>query len=296
VLEGDPELAEVLWVHRPGGVDPDGVDRYGNRIDSLLMTIEQSASPDLAASARQLAGEVGELYGEQLGRAFELLHGSGQGATIRQALDDDLVASLLVVHDLHPRSIEERVAACLAELSETLPEHGGRVELVGIDPDRRIEVSISGGSELHRWRTRLEVERALERAAPDHGGIDVRGAEDQPPSAPITTVIPVEAIRRAAPRRAPARWVDVPELLALDDRAATRLGADGADRMPLVACRIGRDLYVAVDPFVGNADRAGCRVVSDDPPTVEGPDGTPFVFTAPLPVQRTDATVEVKVP
>ncbi len=302
VLERHAELSEVRWVNGPadGDRDADGVDRYGNRIESLLTAIDQSASPELAEAARRLAGEVGELYGEQLGRAFELLHDSGQGATIRAALADDLISSLLVVHDLHPRSLGERVTSCLEELAETLPEHGGVAELVGIDDEGRVLVEIRGGSELHRWRTRLEVERAIERAAPDHGGIVVGGAEAEPPTPAITTVIPVDSIRRTAPRRVPSRWVDLPELSALDDGAVTRItvdgGHDGADRVTLVACNVAGDLYLAVDPFDDDESVDGCRLVGVDPPTIEGPSGARFAVTAPLPVQRTDSTIEVKVP
>jgi hypothetical protein len=296
VLETDPGIAEALWVVRPSAPDPDRIDRYGNRIESLLTAIEQSAAPDVTATATRLGTAVGELYGEQLERAFELLHESGQGAAIRAALHDDLVSSLLVVHDLHPRSMADRVADCLDELSADLPQHGGIVELVEIDSQGCVRVEIRGGSELHRWRTRLAVERAIERAAPDHGGIEVRGADDEPPAAPITTIIPVESIRRAAAPRTPSRWVDVAELSALGDGAVTRLRVEGVDGSGLLACNIGGDLYVAPDPFPGDAGSNDCRVVSALPPTVEHVDGTRFTFTAPLPVQRTDTTVEVKVP
>jgi hypothetical protein len=192
------------------------------------------------------------------------------------------------------------VAACLTELAETLPEHGGRIDLVGIDDQGQVLVEIRDGSELHRWRTRLEVERAVERAAPDHGGIVVRGAAAEPPAPAITTVIPVESIRRAAPRRSPSRWVDLPELAALADGAVTRITVDGGqERAPgisLVACNVEGDLYVAVDPFGVDTPSGGYRLVGVDPPTIEGPGGARVAVTAPLPVQRTDSTIEVRVP
>ena len=49
---------------------------------------------------------------------------------------DDLVASLLLVHGLHPESLDNRVEAALASVRPFLAQHGGDVELLGIDEDR----------------------------------------------------------------------------------------------------------------------------------------------------------------
>lgn len=291
VIEDDPALAEVLWVHRPLEAGGAQVDRYGTRIESLLDAIEQSATPPVAELAASLTREVTELYGEAIERAFELLDAGGQGAAIRAALDDDLVSSLLVVHGLHPRDLPTRVERCLAELVETIPEHGGFVELLDVGDDGFVRVQITGGSEIHRWRTRLAIERAIERAAPDHGGIEVLGARNEPAPVQLVTYIPLDSIRRASPSRVPQRWIDVPELAEVGRGEVRRLRADGA--VALVACNIAGDLYVAADPF-GAVN--GVELVGEQPPTVEAANGERFVFDAPYPVQRTDDTVEVKVP
>ncbi|MGF1599316.1 MAG: hypothetical protein ACFCVK_20790 [Acidimicrobiales bacterium] len=299
VLERDDELGEVLWVHRPITADTEQFDRYGNQIESLLSAIEQSASPHLMATAEHLAAEVRDLYGEQIERAFELLHDSGQGDTIRAALDDALVASMLVVHDLHPRSMAERVADCLDELAATLPEHGGVAHLVEINDDGLVRIEVTGGSELHRWRTRLAVEKAIDRAAPEHSGVEVIGADSEPPMPPLTAFIPIDSIRRKAPGRTPRVWIDLPVLADLDDGAIRQVVTD---EVALVACNVGGDLYVSVDPFKaadsairsGDADRF--RITGYDPLTIEHADGTSHTFLAPLPVQRTGDTVEVMVP
>ena len=299
VLERDLELGEVLWVHRPITVDTEQFDRYGNQIESLLSAIEQSAPPHLMATAEQLAAEVRDLYGEQIERAFELLHDSGQGDTIRAALADDLVASMLVVHDLHPQSMAERVAECLDELAITLPEHGGVAHLVEVNDAGLVRIEISGGSELHRWRTRLAVEKAIDRAAPEHSGVEVIGADAEPPMAPLTAFIPIDSIRRKAPGRTPRIWIDVPALADLGDGAISRVETD---QVALVACNVGGDLYVSVDPFtpadpaVGSGDADRFRITGYDPLTIEHADGTSHTFVAPLPVQRTGDTVEVMVP
>lgn len=315
VLENDRELAEVLWVHRPVTDDAEPFDRYGNQIESLLSAIEQSAGPELIADAAELAYQVGELYGEQLERAFELLHHSGQGDAIRAALDDDLVTSMLVVHGLHPLSMGERIADCLAELLEALPEHGGAVHLSGIDEQGRVRIEIDGGSELYRWRTRLAVEKAIDRAAPEHGGIEVIGADAEPPTSGGLAFIPLDSIRRKSTARTPRVWIDVPELLELVDGETRHiLAGDTA----LLVCNVVGDLYVIPDSSTaaaggisetaavtngaaggtagGATDLDSYRIVGHDPLTVENGRGARVVFDKPLPVQRTDHTVEVMVP
>jgi Fe-S cluster biogenesis protein NfuA len=289
VLEQDAQLAELRWVYPHEASDAD-IDRYGNRIESLTAAIDQSATPELATVAGELAGEVNDLCGAALERAFELLHSTGQHDAIRAAIDDDLIASLLVAHDLHPHSLLDRVRHCLDELRETLPEHGGRIELIGVEDDV-VRIEITGGSEIHRWRTRLTAERAIERAAPDHRGIEVIGAEPEPPNAPLTTIIPLDAIRRPSRPRPARRWMEVPELAELTQGGVCRLTCDG---VPLVACNVGGDLFVALDPFRPDAPN-GVRLVAHAPPTVEADDGARLVFDDPFPVQRADGTVEVMV-
>ena len=107
--------------------------------------------------------------------------------------------------------------------------------------------------------------------------------------------IPVDSIRRKAPRKTPRTWIDLPELLELADGAIRRItGEDVA----LIACNLSGDLYVAVDPFGPDTSGSvnGFQMVGFAPLTIESGDGRRLVFDAPLPVQRTDNTIEVMVP
>ena len=57
-------------------------------------------------------------------------------STSRERLaDDDLVASLLVLHDLHPLDLDDRVRAALDSVRPYLGSHGGDVEVLDIDGD-----------------------------------------------------------------------------------------------------------------------------------------------------------------
>ena len=50
-----------------------------------------------------------------------------------QLTGDELVASVLLLHGLHPVDLETRVRGALEKTRPYLKSHGGNVELVGID-------------------------------------------------------------------------------------------------------------------------------------------------------------------
>ena len=48
---------------------------------------------------------------------------------------DDLVASLLLVHGLHPHDVDRRIEDALDSVRPYLGSHGGDVNLLGVDGD-----------------------------------------------------------------------------------------------------------------------------------------------------------------
>ena len=64
-----------------------------------------------------------------------------------KAIEDDLVASVLLLHGLHPDSIETRVLRALDNVRPYLRSHGGEVELVSVrEGVVRIKLTGSCGS------------------------------------------------------------------------------------------------------------------------------------------------------
>ncbi|MEA3215416.1 MAG: hypothetical protein QOJ19_1572 [Acidimicrobiia bacterium] len=303
VLEGDPELAEVLWVHRPFRGDPTMLAELPERVDALLASIAQTGVPGLVEAAEGMLEDLAELYGWALCRAIELLHESGDSAAVRGALDDPLVASLLLAHGLHPDPLEVRVGRALQALAATLGEHGSRAQLQEVTAEGVVRIEIVGGDPRQAWRSRLAVERALTSALPDAAAVEVSGAGVEPTvERGETAFIPIGSIRRrqASPSPGPSRWIEVPELADLADLEVRRLSCDGVG---LVACRVGRDYFVTIDTFVTvdtvdtlGSSLAGLRLVSLDPPVVEDAHGHRVVFSNPLPTHVSDLGVEVSVP
>ena len=102
--------------------------------------------------------------------------------------EDDLVSGLLMIHDLYPVPIEERVTAALDSVRPYMESHGGNVELLGVE-DGVARLRLEGSCKSCRASSstlELAVRQALEAAAPDLEGMDVEGVlEDEEDDAGI---------------------------------------------------------------------------------------------------------------
>lgn len=149
------------------------------RVQELTARLEEI--PDLEARllADELAAAIVQLYGEGLTRIFGALSEDGaEVAQVREQLTQDgVVASLMLIHDLYPVPLEERVAAALEEVRPYLDSHGGDVELLGIE-DGVARLKLIGHCRTCAASTatlELVVEDALRAAAPDLAGMEVEG-------------------------------------------------------------------------------------------------------------------------
>ena len=120
--------------------------------------------------------QVTELYGAGLGRVLEIV-GLAAPELLARLGEDELVASLLVVHGLHPVTVEARVEAALASVRPLLAHHDGDVELLAIDPDAgAVMLRLLGscdGCPSSSVTLQLAVEQAIFEAAPEIARIDV---------------------------------------------------------------------------------------------------------------------------
>ena len=77
---------------------------------------------------------LSELYGGGLARMMEIVR-KGRSADTEKLFDrfaaDDLVASLLLLHDLHPEDTESRILRALERVRPYLGSHGGDVRCSG---------------------------------------------------------------------------------------------------------------------------------------------------------------------
>ena len=103
------------------------------RVEKLAARLESAGDPEIRAAALDLVQSVVELHGAALQRLVETLMESPEGElALSRALENDLVSSMLLLHDLHPEDLETRVLRGIEKARPYLKSHGGDVELAGV--------------------------------------------------------------------------------------------------------------------------------------------------------------------
>lgn len=171
------------------------------QVEALLGEIESLPDPDLRADVAAIVQGLVALYGEGIARLLEIIRRQGEPFSARMldaCVADDLVAHLLLLHDLHPVPLETRVARALEEVRPYLRSHGGNVELLAIEAGvarLRLQGSCSG-CPSSTATLKLAIEEAIQKAAPDLQGIEAEGVVEPPPVP--AGFVPVGALRRQA--------------------------------------------------------------------------------------------------
>jgi Fe-S cluster biogenesis protein NfuA/nitrite reductase/ring-hydroxylating ferredoxin subunit len=229
--------------HRPDETQDDAQWRTaGDRIQTLL---DASAAGGAVAHERaeQLVREVIDLYGAGLERMMHMAVAANP--ELAEAFtSNDLVASLLLVHGLHPHTVERRITDALDSVRPYLGSHGGDVHLLQVDGDV-VRLRFSGSCKScpsSAVTLELAVEDAVRAAAPEIAAIEVVAAEKDSASG----VIPAESLlsRVHTNGHRPAAWQPVPELAELRDG---EVGGFLVAGMTVLGCRVGDDVFAYQD-------------------------------------------------
>jgi hypothetical protein len=114
---------------------------------------------------------VTDLYGAGIARIIHTAiaaDGPRGAALLEELAEDDLVASLLLVHDLHPTSLRVRVENVLADVRSSFTE--ADVRLVHLDEESltiRLRIVASGSSPAATAALERRVREAVEAALPE---------------------------------------------------------------------------------------------------------------------------------
>ncbi|MFZ0040937.1 MAG: NifU family protein [Solirubrobacteraceae bacterium] len=155
-----------------------------DRIQTLTERVDALSDPAARTLAQELVASVIAMYGDGLARIMDTIAQSREaGATIMDQLSQDgAVASLLLIHDLYPVSLEERVVEALDTVRPYMESHGGNVELVELR-DGVATLVLQGscnGCAASRATLELAIKQALEEHAPDLAGLEVKGVTEEP--------------------------------------------------------------------------------------------------------------------
>jgi Fe-S cluster biogenesis protein NfuA/nitrite reductase/ring-hydroxylating ferredoxin subunit len=192
------------------------------RVEAAIGEIE--SQPQAMEAVQALV----EMYGEGLARIIERVDASA-------FLDDDLVTHLLLLHDLHPVPLEERVRAALEEVRPYMESHKGGVELVSIE-DGVVRLRLRGscsGCPSSTMTLKLAIEDAIHKAAPDVDEIVAEGVVEPAPP-------PLLQIQVAGQPRPTEGWSTAGSLAELSSGGATVKRVEGED---VLFARIGEARY-----------------------------------------------------
>jgi Fe-S cluster biogenesis protein NfuA len=153
-------------------------------IEGLIQRIDSAADPHLRSVTQELVQLVMDLHGSGLERILELLNSAGPagGIAIDNLSRDNLVAGLLVLHGLHPKSVEERVAQALEQIGPSLKKRGGELELVEF-AEGAVKLKLQANG--HAASLKEFVENAVYQAAPDITSLVIEGAGERQGFVPL---------------------------------------------------------------------------------------------------------------
>jgi Fe-S cluster biogenesis protein NfuA/nitrite reductase/ring-hydroxylating ferredoxin subunit len=226
-------------------VPTQGPEQLVTTVQDLQARLDAAPDPATRAVAEELMSAVVQLYGAGLEQILHALFDAGEpGERIAAALaEDPLVATLLLIHDLHPVPLADRVQGALESVRPYMESHGGNVELLSLERGVariRLKGSCSDCS-ASSVTLELAIKQALEEAAPDLEGLEVEGVTVQTaggpglpmvtgtaPAAPSGLELPVVMSAPTIQPAAPS-WFEVPSVGELADGSMAAVKVRGSD-------------------------------------------------------------------
>jgi Fe-S cluster biogenesis protein NfuA/nitrite reductase/ring-hydroxylating ferredoxin subunit len=161
-----------------------GFDELLLRVQDLQSRLDSSGDAETRELAEELMASVVQMYGAGLERILERMLDAGEeGERLARSLaEDELVVPLLLIHDLHPVPLSDRVQGALEQVRPYMESHGGDVELLSLEEGVariRLQGSCSDCA-ASAMTLELAIKQALEETAPDLLGLEVEGVAPAP--------------------------------------------------------------------------------------------------------------------
>ena len=171
--------------------------RRAERIETLLESIAALQDEQTRTTVLELVQLLLDIYGDGLARILEIItqtdaHGQ---VLIKQLAQDELIGSLLILHELHPLALDERILQALDEVRPRLRALGSEVEYFGVNngvAEVKL-VHIAGHNGKHAVEVAVlqsTLKEALNRSVPDLNDVNIQGLQDFPrrPDIPLARV------------------------------------------------------------------------------------------------------------
>src|SRR6201982_3425735 len=213
--------------------DRDGdINVHGERLRKLLAEVEALPYPQARELIQDCMEAVLGFYGAGLKRILQVVSEDGpEGRKVfRARIRSDVVKGLLLIHDLHPLNLEDRLLEALDKVRPYLKSHGGNVELISLENDvARLRLQGTCESCASSSVTlELAIRHAIEQACPDLVHFEVEGVAQDKSAVSLIS------------RRAVTDWTVVKTAHQLEEGAwmPVRIGD-----VRLIICKVNDTLY-----------------------------------------------------
>jgi hypothetical protein len=147
------------------------------QIDSLVEQVQGIRDESVRGTTIELVRAILDVHAAGLARVLEV------GSSVVPALvKDDMIASLLLLHGLHPATMEERVVQALDKLEPYLRRRGATAHLISIS-DGVVRIKVDGAPLTDA------VEEAVYALAPEAAQVIVDG-----PAAVSSGFVPLSSL------------------------------------------------------------------------------------------------------
>jgi Fe-S cluster biogenesis protein NfuA len=167
-------------------VEGRNLKEMGARVEDLLGEIRAS-DPAVAGLAEEVVGLLVDLYGEALARVVDL----ADEALTEQLIDDALLASLMLLHGLHPEPVDARIERALDRIRPGLG--GKKLDVLGLDDSGKLKLRLSSpieGCPSTIGTVQQTIEDAVAEWAPEVAAVSIEGlffqATIEPEPVPVT--------------------------------------------------------------------------------------------------------------
>jgi hypothetical protein len=151
------------------------LESLSRRIDALTAALEASTDAATRETARELVAALLRLHRAGMARMLEIVDhaGSPTRGMVEQFAADPLVASLLVLHDLHPEEVGARIERALVPVARMC---GATLSVVSASTDT-VHVRVLGplNPRSDAGQVRRTIEEVAQAVAPSIRSIHVEG-------------------------------------------------------------------------------------------------------------------------
>ena len=170
-------------------VEGRNLKEMGARVEDLLGEIRAS-DPAVAGRAEEVIGLLVDLYGEALARVVDMVE---ESPLMARVIDDPLLASLLLLHGLHPEPIEPRIERALDRIRPGLG--GKKLDVVTLEDDGTLRLRLSSpldGCPSTIGTVQQTIEDSVTEWAPEVTAVKIEGLffavleEKEPEPVPVT--------------------------------------------------------------------------------------------------------------